>query len=200
MVQVGLVLVDLGLHGPDILVGGLQAGLGGRGIGLGGVEGGVLGIDVGLGLDVLDAGQQLALADAVAFLDQNLRELALGVGADVDVILGLNLARGGHQAGQILAHDVAGLHRDDAPLAENGAGVNADREDQNHNDADENLPLALHDKNLPYLTCHPLDAKCEPGVQTSFYTRAVCSQNQARCGQRIPITQTLETWPEVSAS
>jgi hypothetical protein len=104
-VQIGLVFGSSALHGADVLVGGFDGGFGGAGIGLGGVEGGLLRRHVGFGLHVFDARQQLALADAVAFLDQEFGDLAHGIGADVDVILGLNLAGGGHDAGQILAHD-----------------------------------------------------------------------------------------------
>ena len=59
----------------------------------------------------------------VAFLDQQFREIAHGVGADVDVVLGLDLARGGDEAGQILARDDCRLHRDHAALAIYGAGI-----------------------------------------------------------------------------
>jgi hypothetical protein len=44
-------------------------------------------------LDILDAGQQLAFADMVAFLDQDFPQLALGVRPNIDVILRLNFAR-----------------------------------------------------------------------------------------------------------
>ena len=86
---------------------------------------GLLGLHIGCGLHVLDLGQQLALPDVVAFLHQNLGEIAHGVGADIDVVLRLDLARSGDDAGQILAHHAAGLHRDHAALAVNGARVDA---------------------------------------------------------------------------
>ena len=77
-------------------------------------------------LDVFDLGEQLTFADVVAFLDQELRDAAHGVCADVDVVLGLDFAGGGHEAGQVLLDDLAGLHGDDAALAVDGAGVDAD--------------------------------------------------------------------------
>src|SRR5450759_4725212 len=86
MLQVGLVFVERGLHGADVLVGGFDGGFGGAGIGFGGVEGGLLRVHVGFGLHVFDARQKLAFADPVAFLDQKLADLAHGIGADVDVI------------------------------------------------------------------------------------------------------------------
>ncbi len=87
--QVGLVLIEHGLHGADVLVGGLEAGFAGAGIGFGGIQRRLLGVHVGFRLHVFNPRQQLALADPVAFLHQDFLDLALGVGADVDVILGL---------------------------------------------------------------------------------------------------------------
>src|ERR1019366_7607272 len=92
MVQIGLVLFERGLHGADVLVGGFDGGFGGAGIGFGGVEGSLLRVHIGFGLHVFDARQKLAFADPVAFLDQKFADLAHGIGADVDVILGLDFA------------------------------------------------------------------------------------------------------------
>ena len=77
--QIGLVLVDHGLHGADVLVGGFHAGFAGVGIGFGGVQSGLLRLHVGFRLHIFDACQQLALADAVAFLDQEFADLALAL-------------------------------------------------------------------------------------------------------------------------
>src|ERR1019366_1588902 len=126
MVQVGLVLIERGLHGADVLIGGLDGGFGGAGVGFGGVDGGLLGVHIGFGLHVFDARQKLAFADAVAFLDEEFADLAHGIGADVDIILGLDFAGRCHDAGQILAHDAAGLHRNQTFLAINRAGINPD--------------------------------------------------------------------------
>ena len=68
-----------------------EPGFGGGGIGFRRAQVGLLSLDVGFRLHVLDLGQHLALADVLALLHQNLRELAYGVRPYVDVILGLNL-------------------------------------------------------------------------------------------------------------
>ena len=144
--QVGLGFGDGALHGGDIVVGSLQAGLRGGGIGFGGSQVGLLRVDIGGGLGILDFGQQLALADAVAFLDQQFRDIAHGVGADVDVILGLNFARSGHLAGQILAHDSARLHGDYAAFAVYRAGVDAGAGHHEGHKSEDDLPLSFHNK------------------------------------------------------
>ena len=76
-----------------------------------------LGGDVGVGLGIFDPRHHLILLDAVPFLDVDFRQGAHGVSTQVDVILGLNLTRGGHHRIQILARHQAGLHRDQVPLA-----------------------------------------------------------------------------------
>src|ERR1035438_5385077 len=108
MIQIGLIFFEGGLHGADVLVGGFDGGFGGTGVGFARVEGSLLRVHVGFGLHVLDARQKLAFADPVAFLDQKLADLAHGIGADVDVILGLDFAGCRHDAGEILANDAAG--------------------------------------------------------------------------------------------
>ena len=137
----------------DVLVGGVQPGFGGRGVRFGGTQRGLLRLHVGLRLHVLDFGQQLALVDVVAFLHQDLGQLAHRVGADVDVILGLNLAGSGHLAGQEIRADyLAGLHGDNASLAVNSAGVDANR--RNHHDATTVMMifhLRFTTQNLPFL-------------------------------------------------
>jgi len=70
-------------QGGQIVVGGLHTGFGGSGIGLGGAEIGLLRFDCGGGLGVLDLGQQLALADAVALLHQQPGDFTHGVGTDM---------------------------------------------------------------------------------------------------------------------
>ena len=155
--QVGLVVFHAGLHGAHVLVGGFQFGFGGAGIGLGGSDGRFLDPHIRLGLNVFDLGQQLALADVVALFHQQLRDVAHGVGADIDVVLGLYFTRGGDYAGEILACDAAGLHRDHAALAIHGAGIDPRGGHQDRRQSDDNLPLRLHDKNLP-LSLSPQDA------------------------------------------
>ena len=54
----------------------------------------------------VDLGQQIALLHAVADLDMHLLELAGDLCADIDIILGLQGAEGGHRL-----LDVAGGHR-----------------------------------------------------------------------------------------
>ncbi len=125
-IQIGLVVFQRGLHGADVVVGGVHACLGGGRLSFGRCKSGPLGFDVGRRLHVLDLGKELAFADAVAFLHQELRNVALGVGADIDVVFGFNLAGSRDQAGKILADRLAGLHGDQTFLAINGAGVNAD--------------------------------------------------------------------------
>ena len=102
----------------------------GVGIGFGGVQRGFLRLHIGFRLHVFDARQQLAFSDPVAFLDQEFADLALRVGADVDVILGLNFAGCSDEAGQILAHARSGLHRDQALFAINRAGIDPDSENR----------------------------------------------------------------------
>jgi len=50
-------------------------------------------------LGVFDGGEELILPDAVAFLDVDMGKLTHGVGADIDVSLGLHFAGGGDDAG-----------------------------------------------------------------------------------------------------
>jgi hypothetical protein len=72
-----------------------------------------------------------ALREASAAEESASAELsAHGVGADVDVVLGFDLARSGHLAGEIAAHDPSGLYRDNTPLTVSGAGGHSDDEDQ----------------------------------------------------------------------
>ncbi len=155
----------------DILVGGLQAGFGGGGIGFGGSQAGFLRIHVGLGLDILDPGQQLALADAVAFLDQEFGDIAHGVGADVDVILGLDFAGRGHQAGQILAHHRARLHGDHAALAVHRAGINAGPGHQDGPTVMRIFHLSFTTEFLPSL-CQPYRRQTGTGVH--FHSTRLC--------------------------
>ena len=63
------------------MVGGLQGGFTGGSVRLGAAERGLLRFHVGAGLHVLDLRQQLALLDVVAFLNQDLREIADRVSA-----------------------------------------------------------------------------------------------------------------------
>jgi hypothetical protein len=99
----------------------------------------------------LDAGQQRPLLDVVARPDQKFRDIAHGVRAYVDVILGLNLAGSGHEAGQVAAQYPARLHGDYAALAIDGAGPHPDDRNQYDRDGDGDLPFTLHDAKSPFL-------------------------------------------------
>ena len=126
MLQIGLGMVDQRLLRVQVFVGHFQAGFGRIGIRFSGTHLSCLRGDLRLRLDILDARDQLPSLYGLAFLYQNLGENTYGIGADVDVILRLNLARSGDQAGQILAHHLTGLDCHHAALTENRAGINAD--------------------------------------------------------------------------
>ena len=70
----------------------------------------------------------------IAFLDQDVRQLAREFSAHVDVIARLDLARGRDHAGQVFAHDLAGLHGDNAaavvPDAGHHAGGDQEQDDE----------------------------------------------------------------------
>ena len=85
----------LGLRLVQVGGGGVHRGLRRHGVGARGVQGRLHGGNVGRGLNVVQRGQHLALLHPVAFLHVQLGDLAQGVGADVDVHFGLDLARGG---------------------------------------------------------------------------------------------------------
>src|ERR1022692_3912721 len=146
--EIGFGLDDGRLQGGHVVVGGFQTGFRGIGIGLRGCPTGLLGFDVGGGLGVLNFGQQLALVDVVALTHQQFGDVAHGVGADVDVILGFDLAGGGDDAGQILPHHGPGLHRDQTALAINRAGINARADDDEDGQGDDYFPLSLHNQIL----------------------------------------------------
>ena len=76
-----------------------------------------LGIHFGFRLHRFHARQQLPLGYAIALFHQDFGELAHGVGANVDVLARLDLARRRHQADQILAHGSTGLDRNNTAFA-----------------------------------------------------------------------------------
>lgn len=105
MVGVGLGFVEIGARG-------LKAGLGCHVIGFGGLEGGFIGVYIGGGLDIFKLGEQVTLLDAVAFLDVQLDDFAEGVGADIDVGLRLDFARGADHGAEGLLLGLGGLDGD----------------------------------------------------------------------------------------
>ena len=88
----------------------------------------------------------LPFADVVAFLHQYLGDgrRAQGVRAQIDVILGFNLAGGGDGGGQILAERLAGLHFDDAPFVKSNAGEYAAADQHDQGEGQQYLPFTLH--------------------------------------------------------
>ncbi len=147
-IQVGFVVLQPGLHGADVFVGHFEAGFRSRRVGLRRADVGLLGRHVGRGLGVFHARQQLALADVVAFLDQDFRDVAHRVGADIDVVLGLDLARGSDDRRQVATRHLSGLHRHYAALAIHRARVNSDDGHQQGRQCDDYLPLSFHDNVL----------------------------------------------------
>ncbi len=133
--QFGLGLVQAGVGGGDGVFRGLGARFGGCGIGLRGPDGRLLRRDIGAGLRVFDLRHNLALPHMVAFLDPDVGERAHGVGPQVDIVLRLNLAGGGHNGSEVLPHDPPGLYGDDAALVHLDAGQNA-AGDQQHQKQD----------------------------------------------------------------
>ncbi len=148
VLQIRLRMVDDGLLRAQAIVGCFQPGFGRIGIRLRRHHLRFLGSNLRLGLDILHPRHQLSLAHAVAFLHQNLGEQADGVGAYVDVILGLNLARGGYQASQVLAHHLSGLDGHHAALAEHRAGINANAQRKHNQDNNDGFPFGLHECGL----------------------------------------------------
>ena len=98
----------------------------------GGVQCRVVGGNVGRGLNVVQQGQHLALLHPIAFLHVEMGDLGERVGADVDVDLGLDLARRGNDGGQIFADNLAGLNGNDAFVAL--LDGESDNGQQNHDD------------------------------------------------------------------
>src|SRR5581483_11246157 len=135
--QVAPGAVEVGLRGA-------QRGVGGLRVGARHLQRGLVGRDVGGGLHVLQLRQQLAFLHVVAFLHIQLHDLAEGVGAEVDVGLGLDFARGGHHRVQVFHRDFAGLHGNNALLALLH-GESDDHQQRQDNPADNGYLLQLHD-------------------------------------------------------
>ncbi len=95
----------------------LQVGLSGffRGniggnVGFGCGNGCCLALDAGFLLDVLDGSDDFTLLDLLAFLDVEVGDAAHGRGAEIDVVLGFDLAGAADDGGQILLDDLGGQH------------------------------------------------------------------------------------------
>ncbi len=107
-VPIELLLFQVGLRVLDIGLGGLFRGDVGGNVGLGGGDGSLLAVDGGFLLHVLNGGDNLALGYFVAFLHIEVGDPAHGRCADVDIILGLDLAGAADDRGEILADDFCG--------------------------------------------------------------------------------------------
>ena len=106
-------------------------------------DGGLLGGDGGLGLDALDVGEDSALLDAVTFLDVEVGDAAEGLGADVDVGLGLDLAGAADDGDEVLLDDLAGGHFGDIGLPVQDRADDDASEDQ-YGDDDKDDLLGAH--------------------------------------------------------
>ena len=94
---------------------------------------------------MFDAGHHLALADVVAFLDQEFHDPALGVRSYINVITRFNLAGSGHERGQIRTDRNSGLHRNRSALAPSDTSVySAGDRRGTKKIASSYLPLPLH--------------------------------------------------------
>ena len=168
-VQIGLVLVDHGLHGADILVGGLHGRLRWRWNRLRRSQRRFLRLTSASGCTFSIRASSWPLRTRSPSLTRSSRDAAPGVRADVDVILGLNFAGRSDEAGQVLAHDLAGLHGDHAPLAVDGAGIDADSQQSATTDTPIRIfHLRLHDKNLPFYLSPVLDANMSREFRQHF--------------------------------
>ncbi len=101
-------------------------------------------LDIGFRLDGLEFGKDLVLTDLVAFLHIQLEDSTHDVGADVDIIPGLDFTRRGNKAGQVLADGAPGLDVDDAAVLHLDAGDNAAGDDKHSANGEDPLPLTLH--------------------------------------------------------
>ena len=145
------------LQRADVVVSRLVAGLAGGCIRFGGTQGCLLGLDIGLGLRLVDAGHQLTFLDDVAFLDQDVRQLARELGAQVDVITRLDLTRRCDHSGQVFAHHFAGLHGDNAAAVVRDARHHAGGDQKQDKDTDQNLPLGLQGLQCSDVKCVQVD-------------------------------------------
>ncbi len=93
-------------------VGRVERRFGGDCIRFRGLHRGLIGAHVRRGLHIFQLRQQLSLLYVIAFLNVQVGNLSVGVGADVDVSLRLNFTRSAHHRRQVLALDFSSLHRD----------------------------------------------------------------------------------------
>jgi len=102
----------VGLSALQIGSGSVQPGLGSDGVGFRGLHRSLVGAYIRRGLHVFQLRQQLTLPYVIPFLNVQVGDLAISIGADVDIGLGLDFARGAHHRGQVLALHFTGLHHD----------------------------------------------------------------------------------------
>jgi hypothetical protein len=139
-VEVEFFLFEVGACLCDVGLGGVFGGDVGGDVGARAGDGGLLGVDGGLGLDALDAGQDVSLMDAVSLLDIEVGDATEGGGADNDVGLGLDLAGSADGGDEVLADDLAGGDLDNAGLAvQYGAGGDAGNGKDDDDDNDDLL-------------------------------------------------------------
>ncbi len=96
-----LVHGQVGGFGVDLVV--LDGGGGGAGVGLGGGELGALGVDLGQDLDLVELGEDLALFDVGVDVGVEAGDDAGGLGFDLDLGDGLDLAGGDYGTGDVAA-------------------------------------------------------------------------------------------------
>src|SRR5208282_2597546 len=87
---------------------------------------------------------QLPLLHVVAFFDQQMSDLAEGIGADVDVRLRPDLAGRAHHRGQILPLHFAGLYRDNVLAALVDRDADDDDQQGHHAHGDCNFLPCFH--------------------------------------------------------
>src|SRR5207253_6857842 len=88
--------------------------------------------------------QQLTFPDPIALFYIQMGDLSEGIGADIDVSLRLDLARGAHDGRKILPFSFAGLDRDHALVTLVYGNAEHDQSGRDPNHADQHLLPSLH--------------------------------------------------------
>ena len=133
------VVVEELLHALQGVLVALQPGLGLDQVGLGGPDEVLVAVGVGLVLGRVQLEQEVAGLDLLALLDADLDDPAGDLGADVDVLLRLDLARGRDDGGQVLLLDLVDGHLDRLLTAGLEVGDDDGADAQHHGQDDQEL-------------------------------------------------------------
>ena len=180
-VIVELFLLEVGLGMIDVGLGGFLGGDIGIDVGAVGGDGGLLRGDIGFLLDVLDGGDDLALLNVVAFIHVEVGNAAHGVGADVDVSLGPDLAGGAHDGNQVLLSDssdqdlgVAGLSTNDSEPYDRGENHDGSNNDKNLFQSSSSFAMGYA---IPVVAVPPASPTTPSDVQRSSWRASPFSWN-----------------------